>query len=140
MTHEHPDKPLTDKSAVDEPRSEPGAGTPEGYTKEEPAATEIGELGTPGAGMTAAAPHAADADLAEEGRAAADPITTEQVAHHDAATHMDAHTTLSDDDHGHAAMLLGPIDWGKWLYAIVGAIAGLIVLAFFLLAAGPKLG
>jgi hypothetical protein len=139
VTDEHHDKP-----EMDEPRSEPGAATPEGYTKEEPAATEIGELGTPGAGMTADAPHAADADLVEHGDAPADAVTDstadEHVAHHDAVTHMDAHTTLSDDDHGHAAVALGPIDWGKWAYAIVGAIGGLIVIAFFIIAVGgiPK--
>jgi hypothetical protein len=129
---------MTDKnreaSLDDEPQSEHGAATPEGYTKEEPAATELGELGTPGAGMTAAAPHAADADLVEQGHAAADPIAAEAVSHHDAATHMDAHTSLSDDDHGHAVMALGPIDWGKWLWAIAGGAAGLVVLFFFYVA------
>jgi hypothetical protein len=131
VTDEHHDKP-----EMDEPRSEPGAATPEGYTKEEPAATEIGELGTPGAGMSPDAPHAADAHLVEHGRAPADPIGDEAVAHHDAATHMDAHNALSDDDHGHSAVALGPIDWGKWGYAIVGAIGGLIVIAFFIFALG----
>ena len=58
------------------------------------------------------------------------------VAHHDPVTHMDAHTTLSDDDHGHAEDSLGPVDWGKWAYAIVGGIGGLIVLGFFLFALG----
>jgi hypothetical protein len=105
---------------MDEPRSEQGASTPEGYTKEEPAVTELGERGTPGAGMSPDAPHAADADLVEQGDAPADPVGTavmtptvtvahpaggvivtdavaaEAVAHHDAATHMDTHTTLSD--------------------------------------------
>lgn len=131
MSDEHTAKP-----DVDEPRSEAGAGTPEGYTKEEPAATEIGEPGTPGAGMTPSAPHAADADLVEQGEAAADPIAAEQVAHHDAATHMDAHATLSDDDHGHTGEALGPIDWGKWSYAIVGAVGAVIVIAMFWIALG----
>ncbi len=58
------------------------------------------------------------------------------VAHHDAVTHMDAHTTLSDDDHGHAETPLGPIDWAKWGYAIAGGIAGMIVIAFFFIALG----
>jgi hypothetical protein len=44
---------------------------------------------------------------------------------------MDVHTSLSDDDHGHSAEPLGPIDWQKWALAIVGGIAGLIVLVFF---------
>jgi hypothetical protein len=124
------------KSDADEPRSEPGAGTPEGYTKEEPAATEIGEPGTPGAGMSPEAPHAADVDLIEKGDGPADPIAAEAVAHHDAATHMDAHTTLSDDDHGHAETTLGPIDWGKWGYAVLGGAVGLVVLGFFIFALG----
>ena len=66
----------------------------------------------------------------------ADPIADEAVAHHDPATHMDAHTTLSDDDHGHAESSLGPIDWGKWGYAIVAGIAGVIVVAMFWFALG----
>jgi hypothetical protein len=121
---------------TDEPKSEPGASTPEGYTKEEPAATELGEPGTPGAGMTPDAPHAADADLAEHDRATADPVATDAVAHHDTITHMDAHTTLSDDDHGHAEEALGPVDWGTWGYAIVGGAAAVIILAMFFFALG----
>ena len=136
MTDAHDDKPDIDKPVMDEPRSEPGAATPEGYTKEEPSASEIGELGTPGAGMTPDAPHAADADLVESGRAPADPIAAEQITHHVAATHMDEHTTLSDDDHGHVEDTLGPIDWGRWAYAIVGGITGLIVIALFIFALG----
>lgn len=123
-----------DKQAMDEPQSEPGTATPEGYSKEEPATTELGERGTPGAGMTSATPHAADADLVDHGHVPADPIGDDAVAHHDAATHMDRHTALSDDDHGHAVAALGPIDWGKWTYAIVGAAAGVIILFFFYLA------
>ncbi|HEY5520410.1 MAG TPA: hypothetical protein VIK08_07110 [Candidatus Limnocylindrales bacterium] len=61
----------------------------------------------------------------------ADPVAAEAVAHHDAATHMDTHASLSDDDHGHAAETLGPIDWQKWAFAVAGGIAGLIVLVFF---------
>jgi len=53
------------------------------------------------------------------------------VAHHDSATHMDAHTTLSDDDHGHAEDHLGPIDWGAWGAALIGAAAALVVVALF---------
>lgn len=136
MTNEHSDKPLTDTPDMDEPRSEPGAGTPEGYTKEKAAATELGERGTPGAGTTPDVPPAADADLVDQGARPADPIAAEAVAHHDAQTHMDEHTTLSDDDHGHAEPALGPIDWGKWGYAIVGGLTGLIVLGFFFIALG----
>lgn len=51
-----------------------------------------------------------------------------------APTHMDAHATLSDDDHGHAEEALGPIDWAAWGYAVVGAAAGLLIVVFFWLA------
>lgn len=98
---------------TDVPRSEPGHGTPEGYTSEKPAPSEAGKPGTPGA---------------VDGESAAG------VDHHDPATHMDAHTTLSDDDHGHAEAALGPIDWGAWGYALIGAAAGLVVVALFWLA------
>jgi hypothetical protein len=117
----------------DEPRSEPGHGTPEGYTAEKPAIAEIGEPGTPGAGMTADMPHAADADLMEHGDEPAD-----SVSHHDPVTHMDAHTSISDDDHGHAESALGPIDWGAWGFAILGGLAGLIVIAVFYVAVGIR--
>lgn len=53
------------------------------------------------------------------------------VAHHDSATHMDAHTTISDDDHGHAEEALGPIDWGAWAVALVSGAAGLLVAVLF---------
>jgi hypothetical protein len=126
----------------DEPRSEPGHATPEGYTEEKPAVSELGEPGTPGAGMTADVPHAADAEAVEHGDAPADAVEARvivtgdaaSVAHHDATTHMDAHTAISDDDHGHAEPRVGPIDWGAWGYAILGALAGLVVVALFFLA------
>jgi len=50
---------------------------------------------------------------------------------HDPVTHMDAHTALSDDDHGHAETALGPIDWRAWGLALLGAAAGALVLAAF---------
>ena len=53
------------------------------------------------------------------------------VAHHDSATHMDAHTTVSDDDHGHGEEALGPIDWGAWSVALLGGAAALVVVALF---------
>jgi hypothetical protein len=53
------------------------------------------------------------------------------VAHHDSATHMDAHTTASDDDHGHGEDALGPIDWGAWSVALLGGAAALVVVALF---------
>ena len=117
----------------------PAGHTPEGYTKEKPAADELGQTGSPGAGMTPDVPHAADADLVDAGHAPTDPIASEHVAHHDAVTHMDEHTTISDDDHGHAEDTLGPIDWGKWGYAIIGGAAGLVTLFFFLVAYGGTL-
>ena len=83
------------------PRSEPGHGTPEGYTSEKPAPPEVGEPGAP-----------------------ADP-------HHGTASHMDGHATLSDDDHGHGEESLGPIDWGAWAVALVGGAAALVVVALF---------
>ena len=83
------------------PRSEPGHGTPEGYTSEKPSPAEEGAPGAP-----------------------ADP-------HHDSATHMDAHTILSDDDHGHDEEALGPIDWGAWAVALVSGAAALLVVALF---------
>jgi len=53
-----------------------------------------------------------------------------------APTHQDAHALLSDDDHGHAEAQLGPIDWRAWGYAVLGVAAGLLIVAFFLLANG----
>jgi hypothetical protein len=55
---------------------------------------------------------------------------------HDSATHMDAHTTISDDDHGHAEPRLGPIDWAAWGYAAAGAAFGLLVVALFWIKTG----
>jgi hypothetical protein len=55
-----------------------------------------------------------------------------------AATHMDAHAQLSDDDHGHAEDALGPIDWQAWAYALIGVAAGvLVVVAFWVAVARP---
>jgi hypothetical protein len=58
------------------------------------------------------------------------------VAHHDAVTHMDTHTVISDDDHGHAEPRLGPIDWPAWGYAVAGVVIGLVVVALLALKAG----
>jgi len=68
--------------------------------------------------------------------AASNPPDDDPVAHHDPVTHMDAHSTLSDDDHGHGEVALGPIDWGMWAYAVIGALGAVIVLAFFVFALG----
>lgn len=96
----------------EELRSEPGHATPEGYTAEKPAPSEIGKPGSPGT-------------------AGADHDSAASVAHHDTTTHMDAHTAISDDDHGDAEPQLGPIDWAAWAYALVGAAAALVVVALF---------
>lgn len=59
---------------------------------------------------------------------------SDEIAHHDPVTHMDSHTVLSDDDHGHAAEVLGPIDWAAWGYALAGVLAGVVVLVLFYVA------
>lgn len=82
--------------------------TPEGHTPEEPAPSELGKLGSPGAGMTPATPHVADAHAAEE--------------------HADAH----GDDHGDPP--LGPVDWPAWGYAAVGVLIGLLIAGMFYVA------
>jgi hypothetical protein len=130
---------------TEEPKSDTPVGTPEGYTREEPTVSELGEPGTPGAGMTASAPHAADADLVEDGDRPAAPapapapviVTTSGgsgVAHGDAARDGDAHAFEAADDHGHGETRLGPIDVAGWAWAVVGGLAGIVVLAFFYLA------
>ena len=128
---------------TDEPKSDIPAGTPEGYTKEEPALSELGEPGTPGAAMTPAVRHAADADLVEEGDRPADPVPARvivtrsggsDVAHAEVPDHGDARAVGSDGDHGHAEARLGPIDVAGWAWAVVGGLAGIVVLVFFYLA------
>jgi hypothetical protein len=135
---------------TDAPKSDIPAGTPEGYTEERPGPSELGEPGTPGAGLTPQVPHAADADLVEHGHAPADPAGTghhvagahvagtnvagTNVDSHAAGAHVDSHAALPDDGHGHAEARLGPIDWVAWAYAIVGGLAGLVVLALFYVA------
>jgi hypothetical protein len=100
----------------------------------------MGKLGTPGAGMTPAVPHPADAEAVEEAGRAADAGAAhpapgaDAVTHHDADAHMDAHTTISDDDHGHAEPRVGPVDWTAWGYAAIGTAAGLLIVALFYLA------
>jgi hypothetical protein len=47
---------------------------------------------------------------------------------------MDEHTTLSDDDHGHAEATLGPVDWAVWSYALIGVASALLVVALFWMA------
>ena len=108
----------------------PDGGAPEGRTSEEPGFDELGAAGTPGAGMTPEVPHPADADAVEHGEGPADP-TRAAVLHHAAATHLDAHTALNDDNHGHAEPTLGPIDWPAWGFAALGVLAGGIVVLLF---------
>ena len=116
--------------------------TPEGHTPEDPAPSELGKLGTPGAGMTPAVPHPADAESVEAGREAFDPGGRAAAVHpdaahpdaaHAAAEHSEAHAT-TDDDHGHAEPRVGPVDWTAWGYAAVGIAAGLLVVALFYVA------
>jgi hypothetical protein len=106
--------------------------TPGGHTPEEPAPSELGALGTPGAGMTPDVPHPADADLVEHGEHPADPAVA--IGHHDDVTHIDAQTVISHDDHGHAEPRLGPIDWPAWGFAVLGVVAGLLVVVLFYVA------
>ena len=56
------------------------------------------------------------------------------VAHHDTPTRVDAHTALSDDDHGHAEPVLGPVDWAAWSYTLIGVASAVIVVALFAIA------
>lgn len=96
--------------------------TPEGHTPEEPRASELGKQGTPGAGRTSDAPHSADEPVAQ--------------SHNATDSHTDAHTGLSDDDHGHAEERLGPVDWPAWGYAVIGVVAGLLIVGLFFVAVG----
>ena len=59
------------------------------------------------------------------------------VKRRDSSTQMDAHTTLSDDDHGHGDEALGPIDWGAWAVAVVSGAAALLVVLLFWIATIP---
>lgn len=71
--------------------------------------------------------------------------TTTPLAHHEPAAahtdhagdaeglggHVDEHMS---DDHGHGDVRLGPVDWAGWGYAVLGLVAGLVVVAAFWLA------
>ena len=92
---------------------QPPPTTPEGHSPERPAPDELGKEGTPGAGMTPAVPHAADARAVGQVQPPAD-----------------AHA-----DQGHSEPRLGPIDWPAWGYAVVGVAAGLLVAGLFWMAA-----
>ena len=88
--------------------------------------------------MSPEVPHAADADLVEHGARPADPVVAGEpaidIVDHDPHAHMDVHTVVSDDDHGHTEAALGPIDWGRWAYALIGGLAGAVVVFAFWLA------
>lgn len=58
-------------------------------------------------------------------------MTDEKTADSDDHEHVGGHATAADDDHGHAEARVGPIDWGAWACALIGAAAGAIVLAVF---------
>ena len=90
----------TDRTDTEGTRPGPG-GTPEGHTPEAAAPDEFGKKGTPAAGLTTAAPHAADA--------------------HDAA---DAHASAE-----HAGEPLGPIDWPAWGASALGVAVALLIAA-----------
>lgn len=90
----------TDGTDTEGTRHGPG-GTPEGHTPEAPAPDEFGKKGTPAAGLTPAAPHAADAHVA-----------------------ADAHA--SDE---HAGEPLGPIDWPAWGASALGVAVALLIAA-----------
>jgi hypothetical protein len=69
---------------------------------------------------------------------------TDETTHTDeavAADHADDAHGAADhgtDEHGHGGEALGPIDVGKWAFAIAGAIGGLLVIAFFFVALGGQ--
>ena len=113
---------MTDEPRDDHPAAaQPPPDQPEGYTPEAPHAAELGELGSPGAGMTAEVPHPADVDLVEHGEQPADP---QHAVNHESAAHVVEH----------AEPRLGPIDWGAWAYALIGVGAGAVIVLLFWLA------
>jgi len=79
----------------------PERSTAEGHTPEKPHPSEVGKPGAPG------------------------------PPDHAAGGHMDAHATISEDDHSHAEARLGPVDWAAWGYAALGVVAGLVVVLAF---------
>ena len=67
------------------------------------------------------------------------PTTDEKPASHvrdmeGLGGHIDEHMA---DDHGHGEARLGPIDWVGWGYAMLGVLAGLLVVGAFLIAITP---
>ena len=105
-------EPRPEQQADPQATHEAPGGTPEGHTPERPAADEYGKPGTPAAGLTPDAPHAADAEHT--------PVSGEDVH---AADH--AHDDEHEADHGEPPP--GPIDWGAWAVSVVGLLAGGVV-------------
>jgi hypothetical protein len=99
-----------------EVRSEPvgppsaGPGTIEGHTSERPAAEEYGKVGTPAAALSAAAPHAADAQAA--------------ASHEHAEEHEEA--------------MLGPIDRRAWAATALGVGVAVLIAILFYIASLPR--
>lgn len=102
-------------------------GTPEGHTPEAAALDEFGKKGTPAAGLTPDAPHAADAldadalDADAQDAQAADAQAGEEHAGADE----------------HAAEPLGPIDWPAWGASALGVLVALLIAAALALPTGP---
>jgi hypothetical protein len=53
------------------------------------------------------------------------------MSDHD-STHATAAAHGGHDEHGHAADTLGPIDWRMWGVGLLGVLAGLVVVAGFI--------
>ena len=58
-------------------------------------------------------------------------MSDHETSHTAAAGHADAHG--GHDEHGHAADTLGPINWTMWGVGVLGVIAGIIVVAGFMI-------
>jgi ABC-type Zn2+ transport system substrate-binding protein/surface adhesin len=64
-------------------------------------------------------------------------------AHGSSATVAGPHGATDDhggdhghDDHGHAAMALGPIDWPMWTVGAVGTLVAIVITVGFVIATG----
>jgi len=55
------------------------------------------------------------------------------TAHHETTDHGDDH---GHDDHAHAEDPLGPIDVAAWGAGVLGVVAGLLIVACFMVATG----
>lgn len=77
-----------------------------------------------------------DATITPEATATHEPAAAHAPADHvleieGVGGHVDEHMS---GDHGHAEPRVGPVDWAGWGYAVVGVIAGLVVVGAFWLA------